>query len=212
MFTLLPKVLAELPAPLCRSCRKADKKDCRAAVLAGAASALVLLDPVVAPDVTVPVVGVAEVVVDVAEVVPPKSPISLVNAAFKFDSVFAKREGVPAAEDVVPVPWLLPKSLMRAVSSAAMPWRPYRSTPMPLPEVVATGVVATGVVTAGVVATPTTVAGAVVAGVVVAPTAVAGGVGVSVVVAPGVVLGVLFAATGAVVAATGVSSSERSPP
>src|ERR1700730_10597428 len=114
MFTLLPKVLAELAAPLCRSCRKVDKKDCRAAVLTGAAPALVLVDAVVAADVTVPVVGVAEVVVDVAEVVPPRSPISLVNAAFKFDSVFAKREDVPATEDVVPVPWLLPKSLMRA--------------------------------------------------------------------------------------------------
>src|SRR5882757_7104916 len=160
-------MLAELPAPFCRSCRKVDKKDCSKAVLVDEAPAVVVpFDPVAAPDVPVPVV-------DVPEVVPPKSPISLANAAFKLDSFLDDDcEGVPAAEDVVPAAWLLPKSLMSAVSSATMPWRPYRPTPVPLTEVVATGVVVTGAVAAGVVTTAAAVTGGVVVPVVVAPVVV----------------------------------------
>jgi hypothetical protein len=174
----LPNVLAELPAPLCRSCRRVDKKDCSEAVLVDEAPSVVVpFDPVAAPDVPVPVV-------DVPEVVPPRSPISLANAAFKLDSVLDDDcEAVPAVEDV-PAAWLLPKSLMSAVSSATMPWRPYRPTPVLLTEVVAAGVVVTGAVAAGVVAVPTPV--------------VAGGVVVPVVVAPVVVVGVLFVVAGAV--------------
>jgi hypothetical protein len=177
----LPNVLAELPAPLCRSCRKVDKKDCSAEVLAGEAPAVVVLfDPVAAPDVPV-------LAVDVPETVPPKSPISLANAAFKLDTVLDDDWGaVPAAEDAVPAAWLLLRLAMRDVSSAAMPWRPYRPTPVPLPEVVATGVAATGVVVTGAVVT-----GAVAAAVAAAVTA---GVVVSVVVAAVVVVGVLFVA------------------
>lgn len=63
--------------------------------------------------------GTAVVPVEAPEVVPPKSPISLANAAFKLASVSAETlDGVLAAPDVVP---LLPKSLMSAVNSAMMP-------------------------------------------------------------------------------------------
>jgi len=162
MFTLLPSVLDELPAPLCRSCRNVVRKDCSAVVSAGgepAGAAPVPVEPVAAA-----LVAAAPVlVVDAPEVVPPKSPISLVNAAFRLDRELDDEfEGVPVAADDVPMTWLLLKSLMSDVSSAAMPWRPYRCTALLLPEGVAVGVVVTGVVITGVVVTGVAVTGVVV--------------------------------------------------
>lgn len=153
MFTLLPSVLAELPAPLCRSCRNVLRKACSAVVSAGgepAGEVPVPVDPVAAAVAA----AAPELVVGAPEVVPPKSPISLVNAAFRLDTVLDDRfEGVPVAADDVPMTWLLLKSLMSAVSSAAMPCRPYRCAALLFPEGVATGVVVTGVVVTGVAAT-----------------------------------------------------------
>jgi len=63
--------------------------------------------------------GTVAVPGDATEVVPPKSPMSLANAAFRSASVSAETlDGLFAASEVVP---LLPKSLMSAVSSAMRP-------------------------------------------------------------------------------------------
>lgn len=144
------------------------------------------LDVAVTVEVAVPVVAAADVL-------PPKSPISLVKAAFKLDSVVDdKLEGVPAAAEVVLTIWPLLKVWMRAVSSATMPCRPYCETPVPMPGFVVTGVVTGGVVGTGVVAVVgvvATVAGAVAPAVVVAGV-VATGVVAAGVVATGVVAGV----------------------
>ena len=65
------------------------------------------------------VVATAVVPVDAPETVPPKSPMSLANAAFRLARASAEtRDGVFAAPDAVP---LSAKSLMSAVSSAARP-------------------------------------------------------------------------------------------
>ena len=69
----------------------------------------------VAGGLAVPAAGA----VDATAVVPPKSPISLANAAFKSSIASADtRECAPAAPDVVPP---LAISLMSAVSSAMIP-------------------------------------------------------------------------------------------
>jgi hypothetical protein len=62
---------------------------------------------------------VGAVPVDAPETVPPKSPMSLANAALRSARVSAETlDGVLTVPDVEP---LLPKSLMSAVSSATMP-------------------------------------------------------------------------------------------
>ena len=67
-----------------------------------------------------PVAGVTAVVpVDAPETVPPKSPMSLANAALRSSRVSAETlDGVLTAAGAVP---LLPKSLISAVSSATRP-------------------------------------------------------------------------------------------
>jgi hypothetical protein len=167
------------------------RKDCSAAVPAVEVPVVaVLLDPVPDGDVAVDA-DVAVLVADVPDVVPPKSAISLVNAAFKLDRVFDDRfDGVPAAADVVLTTWLLLKSWMSAVSSATMPCRPYCPTPLPVPEVVVTGVVVAGVVVTGVVVV---VAGVAVTGVVVVSVVA---VVVDVLVVVDAVVGVLLVVTG----------------
>lgn len=90
-----------MPAPLCRFCRRLLKKACNDAVPDG-------------------VLGV-----DAVDVVPPKSVINLENAEFKFAKALEERfAGVPAAVDVALTTWLLLKSLISALSSAAIPNRP----------------------------------------------------------------------------------------
>jgi hypothetical protein len=114
----LPSGLNELPAPLCRFCRRLLKKACNEAVPDwGLPIAAELLD---AFEDAAPVAAVAAV-----EAVPPKSVISLVNAEFKFAKALEERfAGAPAAVDVALTTWLLLKSLISAVSSAAIPYRP----------------------------------------------------------------------------------------
>jgi len=63
--------------------------------------------------------GTVVVPVDAPETVPPKSPMSLANAAFRLERESAETlDGGLAALDAVP---LLAKSLMSAVNSAARP-------------------------------------------------------------------------------------------
>jgi hypothetical protein len=98
-FTPLPRGLNELLAPLCRFCRRLLRNACSEAVSDGE--------------------------LDVVEVVPPKSVINLENAEFKFAKALEERfAGAPAAVDVALTTWLLLKSLISAVSSAAIPYRP----------------------------------------------------------------------------------------
>lgn len=94
------------------------KNACNEAVSdGGLAFAVELLDAVVE---AAPVAGV-----DALEVVPPKSAISLENAVFKFAKALEERFAAePAAEEVALTTWLLLKSLISAVSSAAIPYLP----------------------------------------------------------------------------------------
>jgi hypothetical protein len=94
------------------------KNACNEAVSdGGLVFAVELLDAVVGP---APVAGV-----DTLEVVPPRSAISLENAVFKFAKALEERLAAePAAEEVAVTTWLLLKSLISAVSSAAIPYRP----------------------------------------------------------------------------------------
>jgi hypothetical protein len=183
-------VLVEVLEPLCRSCTKLLKKDCSAAVPAWAEALVGLLES-----------GVAEapvVLVEVPAVVPPKSVISLENAAFNALSVLADTlEDEPEAADVALTSWLLLKSLISEVSAAMRPCCPYCAMAPRLLEVVDAADAVTGVVVAGDRAAEV---GAVVAGV------VAAGVDTDVVVMPEVVVpladaavdvGVLFVVTGA---------------
>ena len=89
-------------APLCRFCRRLLRNACSEAV----------------SDCELPLVGAVEVV-------PPKSVINLENAEFKLAKALEERfVGAPAAVDVALTTWLLLKSLINALSSAAMPNRP----------------------------------------------------------------------------------------
>ena len=58
-------------------------------------------------------------VLDVPDVVPPRSAISLENAVFSAVKLLDEMvEGAPSAVEVAPMSWLLPKSLMSDVIAA----------------------------------------------------------------------------------------------
>jgi hypothetical protein len=131
-FTVVPRVLDGVE-PVCRSCKKLDRKDCRAAVLLpesvdvpDAAPAAAVVDPVaVDPVDAVDAVDVADgdvPVLEVPEVVPPRSAINFENAAFNAEIVLDETvEGAPSAVEVSVSNSLLLKSLTSDVSAATMP-------------------------------------------------------------------------------------------
>lgn len=111
MFTVVPRVLDDVE-PLCRSVRKPERKDCRAVV-----SAVPPVDdaPVDAVEEDVPVL-------DVPEVVPPKSEINFENAVFNAEMVLDDTvDEPPCAVEALVKSSLLLKSLTSAVSAAVIP-------------------------------------------------------------------------------------------
>ena len=118
-MTPLPNVVGAAPGLPVRSCRKLVRNACNALVsgavleLAGVLlSAVVVL--VVARDVVLVLAGAGLG----AAVLPPKSVINRVKAAFRSDSVFDDACVVGAVPDAGEV---AAKSLISAVSSAASP-------------------------------------------------------------------------------------------
>ena len=118
-MTALPRVLVEVE-PLCRSCKKPERKDCRAAVLAEvpADEELAELEEVAELE---DAADDAEPVLELPDVVPPRSAINFENAVFKSEiTVEDTVAGAPSAVDVSVTNSLLLKSLMSDVSAAVM--------------------------------------------------------------------------------------------
>lgn len=102
----MPRVLVDVE-PLCRSCKKLERKDCSADV-----PAVVPADDEADED---------EPVLELPDVVPPRSAINFENAVFKSEMVVEDTvEGAPAAVDVSVTSSLLLKSLMSDVSAAVI--------------------------------------------------------------------------------------------
>lgn len=115
----MPRVLVEVE-PLCRSCKKPERKDCRAAVLAEvpADEELAELEEVAELE---DAADDAEPVLELPDVVPPRSAINFENAVFKSEiTVEDTVEGAPSAVDVSVTNSLLLKSLMSDVSAAVI--------------------------------------------------------------------------------------------
>ena len=121
----MPRVLVDVE-PLCRSCKKLERKDCSAAVLAEV-SADDELDELDEADVVDEVdepedaADDDEPVLELPDVVPPRSSINFENAVFKSEITLEDTvEGAPSAVDVSVISSLLLKSLMSDVSAAAI--------------------------------------------------------------------------------------------
>ena len=123
VLTALPRVLVEVE-PLCRSCKKPERKDCRAAVLAEvpADEELAELEEVAElEDAADDAADDAEPVLELPDVVPPRSAINFENAVFKSEiTVEDTVAGAPSAVDVSVTNSLLLKSLMSDVSAAVI--------------------------------------------------------------------------------------------
>lgn len=113
MFTVVPRVLVDVE-PLCRSCKKPVRKDCKAAVLA-----VVSADDGVNEDVDAADGDDDDVpVLELPDVVPPRSAINFENAVFNSEIALDETvEGAPAAAEELVISSLLLSSLMREESA-----------------------------------------------------------------------------------------------
>jgi hypothetical protein len=115
--------------PVCRSCKKLERKACRAAVLLVESvdvpddAAAAVVDPVaVDPADAVDAADEDDPVLEVPEVVPPRSAINFEKAAFNAEIVLDETvDGAPSAVDVSVSNSLLLRSLTSDVSAATMP-------------------------------------------------------------------------------------------
>ena len=114
VFTVVPRVLVDVE-PLCRSCKKPVRKDCKAAVLAVVSADDDVDDDVGAAADDVPVL-------EVPEVVPPRSAINFENAVFNSEIALDDTvEGAPSAVEESVISSLLLISLMSDESADVRP-------------------------------------------------------------------------------------------
>ena len=109
----MPRVLVDVE-PLCRSCKKLERKDCSAAVLSVVPVDDELEDTAALEDAAED----DEAALELPDVVPPKSAINFENAVFKSEmTVEDTVEGALFVADVFVTSSLLLRSLMRDVSA-----------------------------------------------------------------------------------------------
>jgi hypothetical protein len=119
VFTVTPRVLVDVE-PLCRSCKKPVRKDCKAAVLAVVSAD----DDVDAADDAAADDDDDVPVLELPDVVPPRSAINFENAVFNSEIALDDSvEGAPAGVEELVVGSLLLSSLMREESADVSPLR-----------------------------------------------------------------------------------------